>query len=139
MLAFIDLYVDELFWRHIFSLFVGEIHTTTRRLDREKQAEHVLEVTIIDGYDPSATLSSTTYITVNVLDENDHAPVFLERLYKFFVPVIAHQKPQMDGTTVDKDYIEDMPIGQVCNTVWFCFYKLFSKLKLMSWGIIMFL
>lgn len=91
----------------------GEIRTTIRRLDREKQAEHVLEVTITDGQDPSTTLSSTTYITVNVLDENDHAPVFLERLYKFFVPVIAHQNPQMDGTGVDKDYIEDMAIGQV--------------------------
>lgn len=49
-----------------------------------------------------STLSSTTYIIVKVLDENDHAPQFLERLYKFFVPVIPLQ-----------EYVEDMPIGQV--------------------------
>ncbi|XP_042222155.1 fat-like cadherin-related tumor suppressor homolog isoform X3 [Homarus americanus] len=91
----------------------GEIHTTARRLDRETQAEHVLEVTISDGDDPTTALSSTTYIAVNVLDENDHAPVFLERLYKFFVPVIAHSKPPMDEAVIDRDYIEDMPIGQV--------------------------
>ncbi|KAG7169023.1 fat-like cadherin-related tumor suppressor-like, partial [Homarus americanus] len=89
-----------------------EIHTTARRLDRETQAEHVLEVTISDGDDPTTALSSTTYIAVNVLDENDHAPVFLERLYKFFVPVIAHSKPPMDEAVIDRDYIEDMPIGQ---------------------------
>nr|XP_053631087.1 fat-like cadherin-related tumor suppressor homolog isoform X2 [Cherax quadricarinatus] len=90
----------------------GEIRTTARRLDRERQAEHVLEVTISDGDDPSTALSSTTYVAVNVQDENDHAPVFLERLYKFYVPVIAHHNPQMDESVLDNDYIEDMPIGQ---------------------------
>ncbi|KAK3876345.1 hypothetical protein Pcinc_001364 [Petrolisthes cinctipes] len=79
----------------------GEIRTTPRRLDREKQVEPVLEVTIRQPHSLSNTaLSSTTYVAVNVLDENDHAPVFLERLYKLFVPVIPHhhhhhhQQPQ---------------------------------------------
>ncbi|KAK3874237.1 hypothetical protein Pcinc_020810 [Petrolisthes cinctipes] len=78
----------------------GEIRTTPRRLDREKQVEPVLEVTIRQPHSLSNTALSTTYVAVNVLDENDHAPVFLERLYKLFVPVIPHhhhhhhQQPQ---------------------------------------------
>ncbi|XP_063848744.1 fat-like cadherin-related tumor suppressor homolog isoform X3 [Scylla paramamosain] len=87
----------------------GEIRTTTRRLDREKQAEHMLEVTVADGeWGQTATLSSTTYIIVKVQDENDHAPHFLERLYKFFVPVVAHRESQ----DAPVEYVEDMPIGQ---------------------------
>ena len=66
-------------------------------------------MTIADGNeDKSSTLSSTTYIIVKVQDENDHTPQFLERLYKFFVPVIPHQ-----GRQPTQEYVEDMPIGQV--------------------------
>lgn len=102
----------------IYSFFnlLGKIRTAARRLDREMQAEHVLEVTIIDGEDPSTALSSTTYVVVNVEDENDHAPVFLERLYKFYVPVIQHQHPQMDEAD---EYIEAMAIGQVSGQYWY--------------------
>ncbi|MPC94137.1 hypothetical protein E2C01_089290 [Portunus trituberculatus] len=69
----------------------------------------MLEVTVADGEqgDPT-TLSSTTYIIVKVQDENDHAPKFLERLYKFFVPVVPHRESPAEG-----EYVEDMPIGQV--------------------------
>ncbi|KAK3887576.1 hypothetical protein Pcinc_008282 [Petrolisthes cinctipes] len=74
------------------------------------KVELVLEVTIRQPLSLSNTaLSSTTNVAVNVLDENDHAPVFLERLYKLFVPVIPHhhhhQQPQ--------GYVEHLPIGRV--------------------------
>jgi len=66
-------------------------------------------VTVADGeVGQPNVLSSTMYIIVKVLDENDHAPHFLERLYKFFVPVIPLQ-----GQQATQEYVEDMPLGQV--------------------------
>ncbi|XP_037803520.1 fat-like cadherin-related tumor suppressor homolog [Penaeus monodon] len=85
----------------------GEIRTTGRQLDREQHAEHMLEVTIRDGEDPATSLSSVAYVAVNVLDENDHAPAFLESLYKFSVPILPRPP-----THKDKEYVEDMPIGR---------------------------
>ncbi|XP_064094852.1 fat-like cadherin-related tumor suppressor homolog isoform X3 [Macrobrachium nipponense] len=90
----------------------GEIRTTARRLDREKQAEHVLEVTISDGEDPATALSSTAYVTVNVQDENDNKPTFLERYYKFAVPVVKRRETASVFTGAG-EYVEDMAIGQV--------------------------
>uniref|UniRef100_UPI00358E6C03 protocadherin Fat 1-like isoform X2 n=1 Tax=Myxine glutinosa TaxID=7769 RepID=UPI00358E6C03 len=57
----------------------GQIATTSRTLDRERQAEHVLEVTIADQDMPS--LSSTVWVIVTVVDENDNEPRFRERVY----------------------------------------------------------
>ena len=47
---------------------------------REAQSEHVLEVLVSDDGDPG--LNSTTQVVVDVRDENDNAPEFLERYYK---------------------------------------------------------
>ena len=58
----------------------GLITTTTRMLDREAQAEHVLEILVSDNGNPP--LNSTTRVIVNVLDENDNKPEFLERFQK---------------------------------------------------------
>ena len=58
----------------------GIISTTTRQLDREVQAEHVLEVRVSDSGTPS--LNSTTRVIVQVTDENDNKPEFLEKFYK---------------------------------------------------------
>ena len=62
----------------------GQVVTTQRRLDREAQAEHVLEVRVSDSGQPS--LNSTSQVVVTVTDENDNAPTFLERYYKIRIP-----------------------------------------------------
>uniref|UniRef100_A0A8C7W1L9 Cadherin domain-containing protein n=1 Tax=Oncorhynchus mykiss TaxID=8022 RepID=A0A8C7W1L9_ONCMY len=52
-------------------------------LDREKQSEHSLILTAVDGGDPQR--SGTVKIHITVLDANDNAPVFTESLYKVTV------------------------------------------------------
>ncbi|XP_046907521.1 protocadherin gamma-A5-like isoform X13 [Hypomesus transpacificus] len=49
-------------------------------LDHEKQSEHSLILTAVDGGDPQR--SGTVKIHVTVLDANDNAPIFTESLYK---------------------------------------------------------
>ncbi len=64
----------------------GVLSTTKRRLDRETQAEHVLEVRVSDNGKPP--LNSTTRVVVTVTDENDNEPEFLERFYKVSIPEV---------------------------------------------------
>ncbi|BES90547.1 Laminin G domain [Nesidiocoris tenuis] len=68
----------------------GLITTTGRKLDRENQAEHILEVAISDDGVPS--LSSTTRVVVMVDDENDNSPHFQQNLYLFHIPETIHQE-----------------------------------------------
>ncbi|XP_067374372.1 protocadherin gamma-A10-like isoform X2 [Channa argus] len=49
-------------------------------LDREKQSEHTLILTAVDGGEPQR--SGTVKIHVSVLDANDNAPLFTQSLYK---------------------------------------------------------
>ena len=70
----------------------GEIMTTTRKLDRETQEEHILEVRLSDSGQPS--LNSTSQVVVSVLDQNDNAPVFLERYYKIKIPQTIIEEDQ---------------------------------------------
>ncbi|XP_030375675.1 fat-like cadherin-related tumor suppressor homolog [Scaptodrosophila lebanonensis] len=65
----------------------GVLSTTERKLDRENQAEHILEVYISDNGMP--VLSSTTRVVVSVMDVNDHSPEFDQRFYKVQVPSTA--------------------------------------------------
>ncbi|XP_064835127.1 protocadherin gamma-C5-like [Oncorhynchus masou masou] len=51
-----------------------------KALDREKQAVHHLVLTAIDGGNP--VRSGTTEVTVQVLDNNDNAPIFEKSLYE---------------------------------------------------------
>ncbi|XP_054610682.1 protocadherin Fat 3 isoform X3 [Dunckerocampus dactyliophorus] len=62
----------------------GLITTTARKLDREQQAEHFLEVTVIDG--PVTTRQSTVWVMVHVEDENDNPPIFPEVTYRISLP-----------------------------------------------------
>ncbi|XP_066572824.1 protocadherin gamma-A11 isoform X12 [Amia ocellicauda] len=50
------------------------------QLDREKQEEISLLLTAADGGDPQ--MSGTVKIHITVLDANDNAPVFTQRIYK---------------------------------------------------------
>ncbi|XP_077957337.1 protocadherin gamma-C5 isoform X5 [Gasterosteus aculeatus] len=49
-------------------------------LDREKKAFHKILLTALDGGNPPR--SGTSQITINVLDINDHFPVFEKNVYK---------------------------------------------------------
>lgn len=62
----------------------GLVTTTSRKLDREQQDEHILEVTVTDHGSPPK--STTVRIIVQVLDENDNRPLFLEKIYKIKLP-----------------------------------------------------
>ncbi|XP_062869869.1 protocadherin Fat 3 [Trichomycterus rosablanca] len=62
----------------------GLITTTSRKLDREKQAEHFLEVTVTDGGE--VTRQSTAWVIVHIQDENDNTPEFPEKLYCISLP-----------------------------------------------------
>ncbi|XP_049324918.1 protocadherin Fat 3 [Astyanax mexicanus] len=62
----------------------GLITTTSRKLDREQQAEHFLEVTVTDGNDASRL--STVWVIVHVQDENDNKPEFPETVYRISLP-----------------------------------------------------
>ncbi|XP_064636197.1 protocadherin Fat 1-like isoform X4 [Lineus longissimus] len=64
----------------------GVVSTTRRRLNRERQQEHILEVTIKDNGTP--LLTSTARVVVKVGDVNDNAPEFNEPVYRFRVPEI---------------------------------------------------
>ncbi|EDW19762.2 fat-like cadherin-related tumor suppressor homolog isoform X3 [Drosophila mojavensis] len=66
----------------------GILRTTERKLDRENQAEHILEISISDNGSP--ILTSTTRVVVSVLDINDNSPVFDQRVYKVQVPSTTH-------------------------------------------------
>ncbi|XP_072433894.1 protocadherin Fat 3-like isoform X4 [Chiloscyllium punctatum] len=62
----------------------GLIMTTSRKLDREQQAEHVLEVMVTDG--SSSPKYSTVWVMVHVLDENDNKPLFPQKVYQIKLP-----------------------------------------------------
>ncbi|XP_048512093.1 fat-like cadherin-related tumor suppressor homolog isoform X4 [Athalia rosae] len=62
----------------------GLITTSGRKLDRENQAEHILEVTVRDNGKPP--LASTTRVVVEVEDVNDHGPEFEQKFYTVQIP-----------------------------------------------------
>ncbi|XP_023314181.1 fat-like cadherin-related tumor suppressor homolog isoform X1 [Trichogramma pretiosum] len=76
----------------------GLITTSGRKLDRENQAEHILEVTVRDDGRPA--LSSTTRVVVQVEDVNDHGPMFEE---KFYIVQIPASPPNLDKPLFQKN------------------------------------
>jgi len=83
--------------------------TTVRSLDRERSAELPVTVGCHDGGRPP--LSATAKFTVHVLDENDHAPRFLQSSYSVnvrengsvpHVPILrVHAVDPDDGPNAD--------------------------------------
>ncbi|XP_025063474.1 protocadherin Fat 1 isoform X5 [Alligator sinensis] len=72
----------------------GLIATTSRRLDREQQEEHILEVTVTDNGIPAK--STIARVIIKVLDENDSKPQFLQKFYKIRLP--ERDKPERERT-----------------------------------------
>lgn len=70
----------------------GLVTTTSRKLDREQQDEHILEITVTDQGVPAK--STTVRVIVKVLDENDNRPLFLEKIYKIKLP--EREKPERE-------------------------------------------
>ncbi|KAF2364658.1 EGF-like calcium-binding domain [Trinorchestia longiramus] len=106
----------------LFSIdsYSGEIRTTERRLDHEQQAEHVLEVTISDSpQNATSRLSSVALVIVNVLDENDHDPEFLESIYRVVVPLYRQGSSEAideipeSRLNYDTSPLTDKPVSQV--------------------------
>ncbi|XP_075775491.1 protocadherin Fat 3 isoform X4 [Pelodiscus sinensis] len=82
----------------------GLITTTSRKLDREQQAEHFLEVTVTDG--GISPKQSTIWVVVQVLDENDNKPQFPEKVYQVKLPERDRKKrgePIYRAFAFDKD------------------------------------
>ncbi|KAM4546593.1 protocadherin Fat 3 [Fundulus diaphanus] len=84
----------------------GLITTTARKLDREHQAEHFLEVTVIDG--PVTTRQSTVWVIVHIEDENDNAPTFPEVTYRISLPERDRNKR---GEPVYRVFAYDRDLG----------------------------
>uniref|UniRef100_A0A663MKD2 FAT atypical cadherin 2 n=1 Tax=Athene cunicularia TaxID=194338 RepID=A0A663MKD2_ATHCN len=66
------------------NLITGLISTTSRQLDREYKAEHILEVAVSDNGEPA--LKSTSRVVIQVLDANDNAPSFPHKLFMVQLP-----------------------------------------------------
>lgn len=77
---------------------------TKAPIDREETPFFVLTVQVADGGDPS--LRSTTQVRVNVVDENDHAPIFTSPTYSVSVSENAEV-----GTSIVQVKAFDADIG----------------------------
>uniref|UniRef100_A0A8C3UYE4 FAT atypical cadherin 2 n=1 Tax=Catharus ustulatus TaxID=91951 RepID=A0A8C3UYE4_CATUS len=66
------------------NLITGLISTTSRQLDREYKAEHILEVAVSDNGEPA--LKSTSRVVIQVLDANDNPPSFPHKLFMVQLP-----------------------------------------------------
>ncbi|XP_036379708.1 protocadherin Fat 3-like [Megalops cyprinoides] len=88
----------------------GLITTTSRKLDREQQAEHFLEVTFMDM--GQASRQSTIWVIVHVLDENDNSPQFPEKFYQISLPERDRNKR---GDPVYRMFAYDLDEGPNAN------------------------
>uniref|UniRef100_A0A8C7DLN5 FAT atypical cadherin 1 n=1 Tax=Oncorhynchus kisutch TaxID=8019 RepID=A0A8C7DLN5_ONCKI len=82
----------------------GLVTTTSRKLDREQQEEHALEITVTDKGVPAR--STAVRVVVRVQDENDNSPQFLEKIYKV-------QLPERDRPTERRGVAKSEPIYRV--------------------------
>ncbi|XP_075918261.1 protocadherin Fat 1-like [Petromyzon marinus] len=87
----------------------GVIHTTSRPLDRERQAEHELEVSIVDGGVPPR--EARVAVTLSVSDENDNAPRFPRNLTRVKVVAAAAAPTPGPAVPVARVYAADADRG----------------------------
>ncbi|XP_058268058.1 protocadherin gamma-A8-like isoform X47 [Hemibagrus wyckioides] len=80
-----------------------------KALDREKQEMLTLLLTAMDGGEP--VLSGTVQIHITVLDVNDNAPVFTQKLYK--ASIIENSPKGTKLTTVSASDADEGTNGQV--------------------------
>ncbi|XP_041359153.1 protocadherin Fat 1-like isoform X2 [Gigantopelta aegis] len=92
----------------------GVISTTNRSLNREKQAEHALEVTIYDNGIP--VLSSTTRVVIKVDDVNDEKPRFIDKSPEIQV---LEQKHAGHDIPIYRVVTNDRDVGQNANVTYF--------------------
>ncbi|KAI7801527.1 putative protocadherin beta-16-like [Triplophysa rosa] len=74
-------------------------------LDREKQSEHLLVLTAVDGGDPPR--SGTVKVHVTVLDANDNGPIFTDSMYKASVAENAAKRTmiiKVSASDADEGY-----------------------------------
>ncbi|XP_043112794.1 protocadherin Fat 1 [Puntigrus tetrazona] len=93
----------------------GLVTTTSRKLDREKQAEHLLEITVSDDGSPSK--STVVRVIVSVLDENDNSPQFLEKSFKIKLlerPEAVEWEPIYRVIAYDRD---ESPFSDISYTI----------------------
>ncbi|XP_022615844.1 protocadherin gamma-C5-like [Seriola dumerili] len=76
----------------------------SKSLDREKKPIHQLQLTAIDGGNP--VKSGTSLITINVLDINDHFPVFEKNVYK-----VSISENSVQGASIIKLEAKDIDEG----------------------------
>ncbi|XP_037388733.1 protocadherin Fat 1a isoform X4 [Pygocentrus nattereri] len=88
----------------------GLVTTTSRKLDREQQDEHILEITVTDHGVPAR--STTVRVIVKVLDENDNRPVFMEKVYKIKLPEREKVEKAEKAEKSDKSFRRD-PVYRV--------------------------
>ncbi|XP_065110593.1 protocadherin Fat 1a isoform X2 [Paramisgurnus dabryanus] len=77
----------------------GLVTTTSRKLDREQQDEHILEITVSDQAVPNK--STTVRVIVKVLDENDNRPQFTEKVYKIKLP----KREKTEERSLKRDHV----------------------------------
>ncbi|CAH1738811.1 unnamed protein product [Aphis gossypii] len=99
----------------------GLITTTGRKLDRETEAEHILEVTVIDDGIP--VLSSTTSVVITIEDVNDNAPEMLKKAYRFKIPETQPvQEPLVQENSTATATAETAEIDELLDKKpWTCF------------------
>ncbi|XP_050293822.1 fat-like cadherin-related tumor suppressor homolog isoform X3 [Anthonomus grandis grandis] len=83
----------------------GEITTTSRKLDRETQDEHILEILVLDNGTPS--LSSTTRVVVKIEDINDNSPEFEQAFYSVSIPANGNYDKAMFQNDARGKYLDD--------------------------------
>ncbi|NXU52532.1 CADN protein, partial [Turnix velox] len=86
----------------------GTIYTVLRSLDREKEDKYLVVVEARDG----GGLTGTGTATILVTDINDHAPVFLQRIYTAFVSENASVNTEVAVVSaVDEDEGENAMVS----------------------------
>ncbi|RWS15474.1 hypothetical protein B4U79_12965 [Dinothrombium tinctorium] len=97
---------------------ISGVITTTSRLDREFMDVHYLRITASDSGIPQKT--GTTTLQINVIDENDHSPIFEQAYYETrireSIPVgttviTVRASDQDSGSNADIEYTLLNPTG----------------------------